>query len=186
MKVVETFSWANFALCSCSLFCISITTLAFILTLPPLSFDPTYAKTTQREKSVTILFLVVLNITIGASARGYKEVWNGSISDLGWYGEEAGQQGGNGVYQGVPQQYGVGQQGQSGVSYTYPNVQTFGGSQPVYQLPGHSVVITNGPNGQSSKFNAGCKSDVSFADFSSTLIVQQVPVVPQSESGRHM
>lgn len=100
---------------------------------------------------VVILFLTVLNITIGASARGYKEVWNGSISDLGWYGEEAGANQAGNPYQGVPQQqYGA----QPGVSYTYPNVQTFGNSQPVYQLPGHSVVITNGPNGQSSKSNS--------------------------------
>lgn len=95
--------------------------------------------------SVVIFFLIVLNITIGASARGYKEVWNGSISDLGWYGEESGERSG---YGGGVQQYGA----QPGVSYTYPNVQSFGGSQPVYQLPGHSVVITNGPNGQSSEY----------------------------------
>lgn len=116
MKVVQSFSWAEFVL-------------------------------------FVILFLIVLNIGLGASARGYKEVWNGSISDLGWYGEEAGERnpGGYPVQQlgGVP----------NGVSYTYPNVQSFGGSQPVYQLPGHSVVITNGPHGQS---------------------IQQVPVAPNS------
>jgi len=89
-----------------------------------------------------ILFLVIFNIGLGAYARGYKEVWNGSISDLGWYGEEAGER--------VPNGYGGGHNGTStpGVSYTYPTVQSFGGSQPVYQLPGHSVVITNGPQGQ--------------------------------------
>lgn len=94
-----------------------------------------------------ILFWVVLHITIGASARGYKEVWNGSISDLGWYGEEAGDRTGYNSMLQQPSQNGA----QPGVSYTYPNVQSFGGSQPVYQLPGHSVVITNGPNGQSSE-----------------------------------
>jgi len=96
-------------------------------------------------RKVTILFLVVLNISLSASARGYKEIWNASISDLGWYGEEA--NGRVGPWPGAA--YGAGVQ--PGVSYTYPNVQTFGGSQPVYQLPGHSVVISNGPDGQRSK-----------------------------------
>jgi len=118
MKVLQTFSWAEFAL--------------FI-----------------------ILFLIVLNISLGASARGYKEIWNASISDLGWYGEEA--NGRVGAWPGAAYGGGV----QPGVSYTYPNVQSFGGSQPVYQLPGHSVVITNGPDGQR---------------------IQQVPVVPGSPS----
>lgn len=134
MKVVQSFSWAQFCLCE------SLRTFS-----SPLIFsnqDPLFA--------VVIAFLVVLNIGLGAYARGYKEVWNGSISDLGWYGEEAGDRGGAG-YGGGVNGYGGSGNGTPGVSYTYPNVQSFGGSQPVYQLPGHSVVITNGPQGQHSK-----------------------------------
>jgi len=104
MKVIQSFSWAEFAL-------------------------------------FTIFFLIILNISLSASARGYKEVWNASISDLGWYGEETGAR----TLLGAGYDPAV----RSGVSYTYPNVTSFGGSQPVYQLPGHSVVITRGPNGES-------------------------------------
>ena len=83
---------------------------------------------------------------------------------------------------------------QPGVSYTYPNVQSFGGSQPVYQLPGHSVVITNGPNGHMSEY---CPNflpigvlllrETELDDLKMTLsvfAVQQVPVVPTSPSAQ--
>ncbi|KAF8309582.1 hypothetical protein DL93DRAFT_2158306 [Clavulina sp. PMI_390] len=96
--------------------------------------------------SLTCCALTLVVLMVFATGRGYPETWNQSISNLGWYGEETGSRSGY-PYTGISQQqpYTV----QPGVSYTYPNVQNFGGSQPVYQLPGHSVVITNGPHGQS-------------------------------------
>lgn len=145
MKVIQSFSWAEFVLCEYSVVCAHTSrnfvklTIAYCVPFLPLKCLP----------PVTILFVIILNLGLGASARGYNEVWNGSISDLGWYGEETPNREGSG-YGGYPlQQQGIPQQG---VSYTYPNVQTFGGSQPVYQLPGHSVVITNGPNGAQGTF----------------------------------
>ena len=90
---------------------------------------------------------MVLSISLSAAARGYNHVWNDSISNLGWYGQEVNNQHANGHQHRESGEYLSGPQQQG---YTYPNVTTFGGSQPVYQLPGHSVVITQGPNGQES------------------------------------
>jgi len=85
-----------------------------------------------------LFFLLVLRLTLQHSARGDKGIWSASVSELGWFDEE----------QGAPSQYyqTIPPGGQQ--TFAYPNVTTFGNSQPVYQLPGHSVVITNGPNGQ--------------------------------------
>lgn len=101
---------------------------------------------------MTILLLVVLNLGLDATARGYREVWNGSISDLGWYGEQTPERQENGHGTGYGGSGFRGPPPPQGVSYTYPNVQAFNGSQPVYQMPGHSVVITNGPAGTHSEF----------------------------------
>jgi hypothetical protein len=65
-------------------------------------------------------------------AMGHYGIWGASVSDLQWFDE--GRAPGYMLY---PQ--GTGQQ-----MYSYPNVQNFGNSQPVYQLPGHNVVIQNG------------------------------------------
>jgi len=85
-----------------------------------------------------LFFLLVLRLILQHSARGDKTIWLASVSELAWFDEE---------YQGAPTQY-YQTVPAGGQTYTYPNVTTFGNSQPVYQLPGHSVVITNGPNGQ--------------------------------------
>jgi hypothetical protein len=86
------------------------------------------------------MFLITLSLSLKAHARGFKKIWQGDINDLGWFDE----------LQNNPQTY-LPLSQQPGQSYVYPNVTTFGNSQPVYQLPGHSVVITTGPNGQQSK-----------------------------------
>ncbi|KAF8341382.1 uncharacterized protein EI90DRAFT_1729629 [Cantharellus anzutake] len=86
-----------------------------------------------------LFFLLLLRLILQYSARGYKAIWSASVSELGWFDEELQGNGAPQYYQTVPA---------GGQTYTYPNVTTFGNSQPVYQLPGHSVVITNGPNGR--------------------------------------
>ncbi|KAF9515218.1 hypothetical protein BS47DRAFT_800120 [Hydnum rufescens UP504] len=87
----------------------------------------------------SLMFLITLSLSLKAHARGFKKIWLGDINDLGWFDE----------LQNNPQPY-LPLSQQPGQSYVYPNVTTFGNSQPVYQLPGHSVVITTGPNGQQS------------------------------------
>jgi len=89
-----------------------------------------------------VMFLTMLHLALRAHARGYKNIWASSVSDLGWFDEAKDGR------QNMQQYYPVNQSGGASASYTYPNVTSFGNSQPVYQLPGHSVVITNGPNGQ--------------------------------------
>jgi len=86
----------------------------------------------------SIMFLIVLTLALKAHARGFKRIWRGDINELGWFDE----------LQSNPQMSYLPLSQQPGQNYVYPNVTTFGNSQPVYQLPGHSVVITNGPNGQ--------------------------------------
>jgi len=85
----------------------------------------------------SLMLLITLSLSLKAHARGFKKIWLGDINDLGWFDE----------LQNNPQTY-LPLSQQPGQSYVYPNVTTFGNSQPVYQLPGHSVVITTGPNGQ--------------------------------------
>jgi len=83
-----------------------------------------------------LFFLLVFRLILLHRARGDKGIWSASVSELGWFDED---------FQGAPAYQTITPGAQP---VTYPNVTTFGNSQPVYQLPGHSVVITNGPSGQ--------------------------------------
>ena len=97
-------------------------------------------------------FLILLSLTLRAHGRGYKDIWAASISELGWFDEESGQNENSSQQQMyytpvAPQGQ---QQQQQGSQVMYPNTPNYG-PNPVFQLPGHSVVITNGPNGQISE-----------------------------------
>jgi len=93
---------------------------------------------------LAVTFITLLALTLRAHGKGYKAIWAGSVSELAWFDEESSDQ----------EQYQHHQHQQQQVQYapvqgqTYMYPANYGGNQPVYQLPGHSVVISNGANGQ--------------------------------------
>jgi hypothetical protein len=70
-----------------------------------------------------ISWMVLLTLTTRAHARGDRHIWSASVSDLPWFGQYDTNYPGAAVY--------------------YPQTQPMNG-QPIYQLPGHNVVIQNG------------------------------------------
>jgi len=73
-----------------------------------------------------ICLIILLALIIRLYARGERDIWNASVSDLAWFGQYRGGEGGLG-YPVYPQPPGPQYQG---------NV--------VYQQPGHDVIIENG------------------------------------------
>jgi len=83
-------------------------------------------------------FIALLNLTLRVHARGNLGIWGASVSELPFFHEQTGHSNG---HNGYPAPAGS----QSG--YGYPTVRTYGPTEPIYQLPGHSVILTTGPDG---------------------------------------
>lgn len=129
MKVIEAFSWANFIL----------------RTYFPLSIPKTPTEITKRF-IVILSFVALLNLTLRVHARGDLGIWGASVSELPFFHEPIGANGYNNGYNGggYPGVVGAGGQPPYG---GYPNVRTYGPNEPIYQLPGHSVVLTTAADG---------------------------------------
>jgi len=86
-------------------------------------------------------FVALLNLTLRVHARGDLGIWGASVSELPFFHEQVG--GSTNGYNGHHGGYPAGSQ----ASYGYPNVRTYGPTEPIYQLPGHSVVLTTAADG---------------------------------------
>ncbi|KAG8936510.1 hypothetical protein FRC02_001476 [Tulasnella sp. 418] len=75
-----------------------------------------------------IAIIILIALAAQAHSRGYMDAWNGSVSNLGWFGEYPGP-----GHHDHPMVY----PGVTGQSVPYPG-------NVVYQQPGHDVVIENG------------------------------------------
>jgi len=91
-------------------------------------------------------FVALLNLTLRVHARGDLGIWGASVSELPFFHEPIGANGYNNGYNGggYPGVVGAGAQAPYG---GYPNVRTYGPNEPIYQLPGHSVVLTTAADG---------------------------------------
>jgi len=117
MKVILAFSWMNFVL-------------------------------------LVLSFVALLNLTLRVHARGNLGIWGASVSELPFFHEQQLQSNGTsypypaGGHHSPQGSYGPPQSTYGPVAnYGQPNIRTYGPNEPIYQLPGHSVILTTAPDG---------------------------------------